>query len=369
MFLSIVFVLFAVYGGLAKPCTETFDILNTSKYLTLEEQYHFLNRLQKLANPVMNLEVLGNTFIEGKEFENDIYLVQFGNKTAPVIFFDCGIHAREWISSATCLYLIQELASVFYNLKTRKKIKEDEVPISKFQWQFIPMMNPDGYYLSHTEDRFYRKNGRPYEKSRFSNSQIEECSCEEKPKECRGVDLNRNLPAGWGMGGKSFARKSGFPCYEMYRGPHPLSEPETKILDKHITSLGNQIIGAFSIHSYGQEIYHPKGWLLDEDEDQIQGKDRELLEEFAKFFNKPSKFGIGNVYTLLGAKDLEGGTTDDYYFTNKNINVTYTIELDPHLDNYAVGFELDASKIKPVGTKMWKSLKRMALKFDTMYPS
>ena len=25
----------------------------------------------------------------------------------PVMFFDCGIHAREWISSATCLYLIQ----------------------------------------------------------------------------------------------------------------------------------------------------------------------------------------------------------------------------------------------------------------------
>jgi hypothetical protein len=25
----------------------------------------------------------------------------------PMMFFDCGMHAREWISSATCLYIIQ----------------------------------------------------------------------------------------------------------------------------------------------------------------------------------------------------------------------------------------------------------------------
>jgi len=369
MILSLLLLIFAVYGGLAKS-KERFDILNTSKYLKLEEQFQFLHRLHNLASPVMKLEVLGNTFIEGKEFENDIYLVEFGDKTAPVIFFDCGIHAREWIASATCLFLIQKLASVFHNLKTKKKIRKDEEPISKFRWQFIPMLNPDGYNLSHTEDRMYRKNGRPYDKLRFSNSQIEKnCSCEEKPQECRGVDLNRNFPAGWGEGSESFARDSGFPCKEMYRGPHPLSEPETKILDKHITSLGDQIIGAFSFHSYGQEIYHPKGWLSDEDKDQIHGTPRKLLEEFAEFFNKPMKFGIGNVYTLLGTEDLEGGTTDDYYFTNKNINVTYTIELDPHLDDYEVGFELDASRIRPVGIKMWKALKRMAEKFQDMYPS
>ena len=38
----------------------------------------------------------------------------------PILFFDCGIHAREWISSATCLFLIQELC-VCYQIKKYPK--------------------------------------------------------------------------------------------------------------------------------------------------------------------------------------------------------------------------------------------------------
>ena len=35
-----------------------------------------------------------------------------------VIFFDCGMHAREWISSATCLYLIQVIGSAVQPVST-----------------------------------------------------------------------------------------------------------------------------------------------------------------------------------------------------------------------------------------------------------
>ncbi len=37
-----------------------------------------------------------------------------------------------------------------------------------------------------------------------------------------------------------------------------LSEPETITLDRHVTSIRNRTLAAFSVHSFGQEIYHPK---------------------------------------------------------------------------------------------------------------
>jgi len=365
MISALLLILPLLSGGLTKNARE-FNILDSSKYLKLDEIYQFLHKIHEIAKPALELKVLGNTRMEEKDFQNDIHLVTIGNKKAPVIFFDCGIHAREWISPAACLFLIQKLASLFHN-KPKKTIKKKN-PILRFQWQFIPMLNPDGYYLSHTIDRMYRKNARPYNKTHFSDGQLAVCSCSEDINKCRGVDLNRNLPAGWGEGSARFARESGYPCFEMFRGPHPISEPETKVLDKHVTSLGNQVIGAFSIHSYGQEIYHPKGWLVDKHAEQIKGKDRSLLEDFADYINEHINFGVGNVDKLLGSGDLEGGTTDDYYYTNKNINVTYTIELDPHVDNFDVGFELADKKIKEVGQKMWKTLQLMANKFDEMYP-
>ena len=39
---------------------------------------------------------------------HDIYLIKIGDPDNHILFFDCGIHAREWIAPASCLYVIQE---------------------------------------------------------------------------------------------------------------------------------------------------------------------------------------------------------------------------------------------------------------------
>ena len=106
----------------------------------------------------------------------------------PILFFDCGIHAREWISSATCLYLIQEgriliwvneqvkchhsnyivssknfqfkfslsqkLVLIFDNKSMIESMDSlsKYLPLLNYQWQFVPLLNPDGYQKSHMTD-------------------------------------------------------------------------------------------------------------------------------------------------------------------------------------------------------------------------
>ena len=123
--------------------------------------------------------MVGDTRMKGKPFSNDIYMVSIGsnkgmfqdqNKSRrtpsdPVMFFDCGIHAREWISSTTCLYLIQvlqgpdqtssvlcqKLVNAFEHKRVSKRARH--YPIYNIQWIWMPMMNPDGYALTHEQDK------------------------------------------------------------------------------------------------------------------------------------------------------------------------------------------------------------------------
>ena len=75
-----------------------------------------------------------------------------GVENPPKIFLDCGIHAREWISHAFCQYFVDQLArpnSKFGHLR------------NGIEWHIMPVVNPDGYAWSWSDDRFWRKNRNP----------------------------------------------------------------------------------------------------------------------------------------------------------------------------------------------------------------
>lgn len=88
------------------------------------------------------------------------------------VFIEANIHAREWISSATATYVINELLTST-NAEVRRMAQS-------YTWYIIPVANPDGYEFSHTNTRMWRKTRRP------NNLGI-----------CTGTDPNRNFDFQW----------------------------------------------------------------------------------------------------------------------------------------------------------------------------
>ena len=145
----------------------------------------------------------------------------------------------------------------------------------------------------------------------------------------RGVDLNRNYPYEWGEWGGS----SGSACSTTYRGPSPVSDPETQAVVSYVTSqFPDQRLapendfttpafitttGVFmDIHSSGQLVLWPWGFT-----NQPSGNGTQLQtlgRKFAYFNSSFPEQAIGLYPT--------DGTTDDFAYGELGL-AAYTFEL------------------------------------------
>lgn len=103
---------------------------------------YMLNVASKHSD-IVKLKKIGGT-IEGR----DLMVMKISEGKAgrkPGIFIDAGIHAREWISPATALYVIHQLVENQHNRPLLKNV----------DWYILPLMNPDGYEYTHTNVNYY----------------------------------------------------------------------------------------------------------------------------------------------------------------------------------------------------------------------
>jgi carboxypeptidase A2 len=157
-----------------------------------------------------------------------------GGGDKPVFWLDATIHAREWLAPATLIKIMDRMVN--YD-------DEDVVAmLDKYDFFFMPVMNPDGYDYTWTNQRLWRKNRRP-----VGNG-------------CFGADLNRNFGySQWGREGVSDN-----PCSDLYCGPEGASEPETQAVQSEAARLAPRTIPAWvTIHSYGRMWMHPWGHTVD----------------------------------------------------------------------------------------------------------
>lgn len=164
------------------------------RYPTILRWFEELSRHPNISR-FFGYETIGYTHENRSLVVAKIGLMPF-RKHRRSVWLDGGIHSREWISTATILHIMARIIN-----GTLARDADVRQLIDKYDFYFMPVMNPDGYVYTHDDvknihntqeqQRMWRKNRRPH-------------------SECPGVDLNRNFPFAWDNRGASK-----FPWYSM----------------------------------------------------------------------------------------------------------------------------------------------------------
>jgi len=307
-----------------KQATEVFK---HKSFLSAKAMYSWLEQLAARYPQQMQLGSIGRTG-EGR----DIKVVKMNvNSSLPTIFIDAGIHAREWISPASILFFIEKMVKRMNKGKGQKEL-------DRFQWHIIPLANPDGYEYTRSNDRMWRKN-----------------TVANPGSSCIGVDLNRNFPEGYGIGA------SRDPCSEVFQGPHPFSELESRALRDYLHSL-RRVKAAISVHSFGNVLIYPWGYKTQQHERRVPLASLANDISQAIFARTGERYEPGTAREVFGLWGLAGGATDDWYIT-QGLPYSYTFEL-PEFDAAGKphGFLLPASSIIRVGRQLMTGFSTLASK-------
>ncbi|NXP50442.1 CBPO Carboxypeptidase, partial [Heliornis fulica] len=281
-----------------------------TQYHPMEEIYQWMNQIQNSNSELVTQHYLGKT-IENRTMYY-LQISQPSDKPKKIIWMDCGIHAREWISPAFCQWFVKE---ILQNYKSDPKISRF---LQNLDLYVLPVLNVDGYIYSWEKERLWRKNRSPHMNGT-----------------CHGTDLNRNFNSSWGSIGVSYNCSS-----EIFCGSGPESEPETRAVAQLIEKKKSDILCYLTIHSYGQYILTPYGSTT-----KPPSNSEELMhvakKAAAALMEKyGTSYKVGSTSLILYKNS---GSSRDWAHTI-GIPFSYTFELR---DQGAHGFLLPPDQIRP----------------------
>jgi murein tripeptide amidase MpaA len=278
------------------------------------EVSNFVDQMVSAYPALASRVSLGNSYQGTNIF--GINLGTSSNPNAPLFYIHCTIHAREWITTTTCCYIIEQLLTVDTNL------------LQYFNWVIVPIFNVDGYAYSHSSDRLWRKNRQPNSGS-----------------SCAGTDLNRNYGQGYGGPGSSNS-----PCSETYRGTQAWSGPEVQRERAYFNSWGAKA-ASVDIHSYGGYFLSPWGYTT------TNPPDFSRMNELMVLGVNAIRGVNGRVYTHGSTSRtlyLASGGSSDWSYGESGVIPSYTIEC------YGSSFTPPVSWITPIATEVWAGVKALA---------
>lgn len=287
-------------------------------YMDLAAVNAYVDTLIALRPDLAQLINIGTT-IEGRPIRG-LRITGAGGGTKPGILYWGGQHAREWITVPVVLYFADKLIREY---DTDGGIRE---LVDRCEWFIIPVMNPDGYSYTWTNQRLWRKNRRDNGDGTF------------------GVDLNRN----WGGAGWGGAGSSGSTSNETYRGTAPFSEPETQAMRDVLLNHPN-IVAMNDIHSYSQLILWPFGYKAELPANQAEYE--EVGQTIAQIIVgvHGMNYDPGNIYHIL--YQASGCSVDYAHEELGKLALSYELR-----DTGQYGFVLPPEQILPTCEEIFPTL-------------
>ncbi len=180
-------------------------------------------RWRELAGRLGARESMAGHSVEGRP----IWRFDIGpaHSDRPPVLLTALIHGVEVIGSLALLEVMSRLLDTGAELRERSR------------FVVMPVLNPDA--LAANLDRLAR--GRPAARRKNAN----------------GVDLNRNFPTVGNERPRHPFAGSGLRFSPHYRGPHPLSEPESRAVHDVATEIRPSL--SLGFHSFGNMLLYPWG--------------------------------------------------------------------------------------------------------------
>jgi murein tripeptide amidase MpaA len=275
------------------------------------------------ANPsFVTLFTLGRTNLNRTIY--GLIITKDTTKQTPVVYIDGAIHAREWLTPATMMYIIAQ----FVNHSTDATVNR---AITSYTWYIVPVWNADGYNYTWVTNPEWRKN-------RQNNP----------GSTCVGTDCNRNCDAGWSNVGASSD-----PCSDEYHGTAPWSATETAVWRDFMTSLAAQrkVIAYVNFHSNAEMWLDPYGYTarLPADYNAQQANAKNVTAVIHSVNN--ATYAYGPIYTTI--YPASGGTVDWTYDSLK-IVLSQACELRGN------SFQPSPTLIVPVGQEILAGVIQLA---------
>jgi len=322
-------------------------------YHNLREIERRLDWLVSTYSDLVSRQHLGTTH-EGRKIEA-LVVKEDSSFTKPVIWLDCGIHAREWVSPPACLHAIDQL------IENSNSVDPQENLLMVYDFYILPVANPDGYVYSWESNRMWRKNRRP-----ITGQQAQAPAFagwggqlgagwggQQTSSKCGyGVDPNRNFPT-------NFYQGSDNPCDDSYHGDRALSEAESQAIQRGVqimkSKYGEGRIAAFvSIHAYSQFWMSPFGYKKDHSKDYKDHMSvmKKSIDALASVYG--TQFTYGPISEVIY---IASGSSVDWAYENSGIKYSFGLELR---DRGQRGFMLPQSQIQPTVQETWVGLTAMA---------
>jgi carboxypeptidase T len=301
-----------------------FQLGTYAGYFTYQEM---LDKLDSLATHYPSIfstkRVINDTInsIEGRP----IYYVVISDfpdsieANEPEMLFNSVHHAREPGSLSQLLFFMTYLCE---NYTSNSEI---QTIINNTSLYFIPCLNPDGYIYNQTTNPdgggMWRKNRRDNGDGTF------------------GVDLNRNYGHFWGIddNGSSPMTNS-----DVYRGPAPFSEPETRAI-RYLCSTHNFKM-AMNNHTFGNLLIYPWGYLPD-----FYTPDSALFVRMSQNMTEQNNYVFGTGNQTVGY--LVNGCSDDWMY-GEQIEKPKILSWTPEAGDADFGFWPPEEEILPFCREM-----------------